>query len=467
MRMNTILYSLCLILLTVSLFAVNPRDMKFDALNFKPEEPVRFTTDNGMIVYFYEDHQLPVMSATAYFNGGSVHDPDNKIGLSAITAAVMRSGGAGKRSPDQVDSDLDYVAASVSIVASDEYFSGSVSSLIADIDLGFEIFSDILISPSFDPEKLNLELANTKERIRRRLDSPGDVTRWVYYRTVYQGHPYGSYPSLTTMDNITIDDVKNNHRRFFSPDNCIMAVSGDLTLEELKSKLRKYFSSWNKSGQKIPSAPHTSPEYRPGVYYAERDINQVHLRFGFQCLDSKNPDRYAMNIMNFALGGGGFISRMTNRVRTTAGLAYSVGTYFYNRPLGGNLFGYCQTKAENMSEAAQMMLDIIEEVKSGGITEEELNTARESIVNSFVFNYDTPDKVVSARALLELQGFPPDHLEKGLKAYQKVTLKDCNRVAKKYLNTDIMVFVITGNKEMFDRPPDTFGPVTEASLDLN
>ncbi|UCD17250.1 MAG: insulinase family protein [Candidatus Zixiibacteriota bacterium] len=463
---NICLLTLIIMLTAPLLFAVNPREMKFPPLQFEPANPVRFEIDNGIVIYFLEDHQLPVFSVTGYFNGGSVHDPKEKLGLSDLTATLMRSGGAGKRSPEQVDLDLDFISANTSSDADKDYFSISVSALKKDIALCFEIFSDMLIRPRFDSGKIALELANARERIRRQNDDPGRLTRRVYYQTVYEGHPYSYYPTLATLDNITEADIRAHYEKFYNPDNCILAVSGDMTLDELQSLLATYLMSWEKAGVSIEAIPEAKPKYRPGVYYVEKDINQAHLCFGHLSMDSKNPDRYAMDILNFAMGGGGFSSRLMMQVRTSAGLAYLVGSYLWTRPLNGTLFGYCQTRADAMSQALRMMLDIMADVKAGGITREEMDLAKESIINSYVFNYDTPSKIVEARAMLELMGFPSDQIKKNLEEYRRVTLEDCNEAARKYIDMENLAVVITGNRELFDKSPETFGTVTAVSLEI-
>ncbi len=455
-----------LTVLAASIFAVNPRDMKFPPLEFKPTDPVRFETDNGMVVYFYEYHELPVVMATAYFRGGDVYDPADKIGLASLTAALMRSGGAGTRTPDQVDFDLDFMAASISSSSGSDYLNVGYSSLKKDVAAGFAMYSDIITKPRFDSSKMALEVSNRKEQIRRQNDNPGNVTRRVFYQQVYRGHPYGYFPSLKTIDNITGNDIGSHYARFYAPDNCIMAIAGDLTLKEVKALLKTNFSGWKKTGGKIEPVAKAAPQFKPGVYYAERDINQAQLRLGHLCLDTHHPDRFAMEVLNFALGGGGFTSRIMLEVRTNAGLAYNVGTYLYNRPLTGNLFAYCQTRADAMGQALTKITDIIKEIKQNGITEDEMIMAKESIINSFVFNYDRPDEIANARALLELQGFPPDQLERDMAAYQAVTLEDCRRVATQYLDPEHMVIVITGNEALFDQPMSNFGPVTKVSMDI-
>jgi zinc protease len=452
--------------LSLAVSAENPRDMKFAELTFAPAEPERFTADNGLVVYFLKYDELPVVSMTAYFHGGEAYDKPDKAGLNDITASLLRTGGAGDRTPDQVDLDLDFVGASISSSAASDYLSMEMNVLKKDIALGFEIFSDMLKRPSFDTSKIALEISNYQDRVRRQNDNPWDISRRVFYQTLYGGHAYGLYATLASLGNISREDIVEQHDKFYVPNNCILAISGDLTLDEVKKMVARYFGDWKKTSQ-TPAPPAMAKKtYKGGVYYAEKDINQANIRFGQMGLDDHNPDRFAMELVNFALGGGGFTSRLMGQVRTSAGLAYSVGSYSYVRPYGGCIFDYCLTRADAMSRALQMMLDIVAGVKKDGITAEELQMARESIINSYVFNYDTPRELVSAKAYLELTGFPADQLQKNIEAYKAVTLEDCNRAAKKYLDTKDIVIVVTGNKELFDKPLETFGPVTDVSMEI-
>jgi predicted Zn-dependent peptidase len=464
---KNILFAMALIsLMAISSFAVNPREMTFPPLKFEPPEPVRFIIDNGIIVYFLEDHQLPVITTAALFKGGTVYDQSSKIGLTELTATLLRTGGAGNRNPEQIDQDLDFVGAVINSASSNDYLMLDLRTLKKDADLGFEMLADMLQMPLFDTSKISLEISNRKDEIRRQNDDPGTITRRIYYQTTYAGHPYGNFATLTSMDAIKRDDIIAHYKKFYAPNNCILAISGDLTLNEAEEFVGKYFGSWEKSNLTLDSIPAATMRYKPGVYYGNKDINQANIRLGHLCIDDKNPDRYALDIVNFALGGGGFTSRLTGQVRTSAGLAYSVGSYIFNRPHTGVFFAYCQTRASAMSQAVQMMLDIIQGVKDSGITQEEMDMAKESIINSFVFNYATPDQIVNAKAMLELSGFPSEQMTKDLEAYKAVTLSDCGRVAGKYLDPKNMVITIVGNKEQFDKPMDMFGPITEVPMEI-
>jgi len=466
--MNKVVSVFCTLLIALSVSAQEqaPRDMRFSPLTFNPAEPSRFVTDNGITVFFIPDHQLPVVTFNAYFKGGDIYDPADKTGLAELTATLMRTGGAGSRTPDQVDFDLEFVGTSINSSSGEQDFDLGMRTLKKDLDLGMEILTDMILNPTFDTAKVSLEKSVTKDRIRRQNDNPGDLTRRVFYETVYGKHPYGQYPTLHSVDNINRSDIVACHKKYFVPNNCIVAVSGDMTVDELRALMKKYFGSWKQSDFTLPEISKAQTTYKAGVYYVAKDINQANIRFGNLLMTDDNPDHYAFEIMNFALGGGGFSSRMTSQVRTTAGLAYSVGSYPVFRPLMGVFFAYCQTKAESMSEALRMMLDVIDNVRENGITPEEMELAKESTINSYIFGFDTPSKLVNAYATNALRGFPEDKIKTDLEKYRAVDLEKCNQVAKYYLNTENIVIVVTGNQELFDKPLKTFGPVTDVSLEI-
>ncbi len=184
--------------LSLTVFAVNPRDMKFPSLKFEPPEPVRYVADNGLVVYFLEDHQLPVFSVTALFHGGTVHDPADMVGLAEITARLMRTGGAGKRTAQQVDQDLDFVGADLSSQATNDNLLIDLSALKKDADLGWEILSDVVQKPLFDTGQVALEISNKKDEIRRQNDdprytNPSDILPDHLYRTSLWIVPYSGH----------------------------------------------------------------------------------------------------------------------------------------------------------------------------------------------------------------------------------------------------------------------------------
>jgi predicted Zn-dependent peptidase len=433
-------------------------------LQFNPPAVDRFVLGNGLIVHFYPDTSLPVVSLDAMFHLGEVYVPLDKAGLAELCGAVLRSGGTTKTPADQFNEKLDFVGASIHSSAGTESGEVRLRTLKKDLDLSLSLLSEMLLSPAFDNTKFEIAVENKLEEIRRENDEPNAVTRREFYKKMFPSHPYGMPATASTVSSITLPELAEFYKRFYRPDNCVMALSGDLTRSEAESLMNQYFGSWSSKGEVAAKTP-ALKESETGVYYVPRDMNQSHLRIGHVGIDRKNEDRYAVQVMNFILGGGGFMSRMTNRIRVQEGLAYTVGTNFYMMDESGSFYAYCQTKSESTCKAIELILDVMRTFISEGATDRELEVAKNSILNSDVFNYATPDQIAYQEAQLEFQGFPPGQLKRRIEAIKAVSLADVKRVAQAYLHPDSMIFVVVGNDKAFDKPLSEFGAVKTLQIE--
>lgn len=447
--------------------AQDPRQIVAPELELSAPVPEQFELENGLKVVFLPSSELPVVQMTLLFPGGSVFETDELCGVGEITAKLLRSGGAGEMSGAEIDEQLDFLGASISSSAAGDSHRLSLRCLKKDFEEVFGLFKILLTSPAFDSAKLALEKSNKADAIRRQFDSPTGATRTLFYQTVYGGKLYGRYPTLASVNAITDETVRFTYNKVYTPSQGVLAVSGDLTREELEGALRSQLGSW--TGTKIlerpiPGRPTDAELPQPGVYYAFKDINQTSIRLGYLTELFDSPDRHAVRIVNYVVGVG-FTGRLTTKVRSEAGLAYSVGAYFVNRPTFGNFFAYCQTKADATGQALQMILDVLSEVKQSGITQEEFARAKESILNSFVFEYETPHQVAQSVAENIFYGFPHDQTALNLEALKAVTLADCNRVAREQYRPAEFRIVVVGDTAQMDQKLSDFGAVTTLSLE--
>lgn len=446
-------------------FAQNPyAKWKFDDINFNPPVPERFVLSNGLTVYFLPDAQLPVVTMSALVRIGEAFVPLGQAGLGGIAGEALTTGGTTTRTPDQVDEQLEYLGIQWDGSIGMESAEFSMQCLSKDYATAIELLSDLLINPGFEQSRVELAVANALEDLRRQNDSPGRIIRREFSHAVYGDHPYGRTPSEKSLSGITRPDVESFYRAYVHPNTTILAVSGDLEPAAVKSSLEKSFAGWKQG-----DAPHTSipdvPSPMPGVYQIEKDISQTNLRFGHLGIDRRNPDRHAIRIMNHILGGGGFTSRMVGKVRSDSGWAYSVGTSFTTSEKPGLFLASCQTKTETTTKALSLMQWVIEDLRNNGIREAELTTAKESVLNSDVFNYDTPVEVVESYAWQEYYGFPADQMKLDMLAIRNVTKADVDAVAKKYLDPSKYVIVAVGKIAEFDAPLTKFGSVQSISLE--
>ncbi len=440
-------------------------DWQFDPINFDPPVPERWVMENGMVVQFLHDDRLPVVTILAIVRTGDIYLPGDKTGLASITGQALVTGGTETRSPDDFDNSIEFLGINFDGSIGEESGQLSMECLTKDVDTAFTMFADILQHPRFDSAKFQLAVDDAIESWRRRNDSPGRITNREFAKLIYGDHPYGRSADKDVLESLTRDDAVSLYHRCFAPANTILAVSGDLTKAQVEKLLKDHFSGWNAKGEALPPIPKVDENPKPGIYQINKDISQTNIRFGHIGIDNKNPDRHAIRVMNHILGGGGFTSRMMGRVRSDSGWAYSVGTRFSTGIEPGMFYASCQTKVETSSKALALMKWVIEDFVKNGITDDELATAKESILNSDVFQYVTPSQIVNQYAWLEYFGFPADQLKKDVEEIKAVTKGDVEAVARKYLHPDNFTILAVGPIDKFDAPLSQFGEVKTIELE--
>jgi zinc protease len=440
-------------------------DWTYDPIDFNPPVPERFVFDNGMVVHFLPDDRLPVVTFAAIVRTGEIYVPADKAGLAGIAGRTLTTGGTETRSPEEFEAQVDNLGIRLNGSIGDESGELSMNCLSKDVDTAVALFAELLCKPAFDSARFQLAIDDALEQWRRRNDSPRSIISREFAKLLYGNHPYGRFPDKTTLEELTRDDVVAFYRRYFTPGNTILAVSGDLTREQLDELLYHHFSSWNTKGEKLPEVPVVSDSARTGVFQIAKDINQTNIRFGHLGIDRKNPDRHALRVMNYILGSGGFTSRMVGRVRSDSGWAYSVGTRMTTANQPGMFYAACQTNSENTTKTLSLMEWVIEDFLKNGITKDELATAKESILNSDVFRYVTPSQIVEQYAWLEYYGYPPDQMTKDVEAIKTITKRQVEEVARRYLHPDKFTILAVGPIDEFDDSLATFGNVETIKLE--
>ena len=433
---------------------MHPSKLVPPPLTYKPTRPKRIELKSGMIVYLLEDHELPLVYLRAVARTGSYLEPDDKLGLTDVCGAVMRTGGTEKMTGDQIDDELEYVAGSVETWIGEESGGATLNVLKKDFDRGLEIFTDVLTRPVFDQKKIDLRKNQIIEGIRRRNDQPGEITRREWKRMIYAGHPFGRISTIKSVSGITRQDLVDFHKKYFFPNNVILTASGDFTEAELVAKLEKAFTGWEPRSEKIPAAPEVALKYEPSLNHIQKKIPQTNIRMGHLGVTKADPDWYALEVMDNILGSGGFVSRMTREVRSNRGLAYSVGTAVTGGRTRGVFLASCQTKSQSTVETMNLMKSIIKDMQEKPVAPEELKIAKESILNSFVFQFTSSYGIATQQADLEYLGLPADWLENYREKVAAVDADAVIAVAKKHLQPDKMTILIVGDSAQFEKPLD-------------
>jgi len=448
-------------------FALPPALPKADPLGFKPPKGTRFTLENGLVVYLMRDNTLPVIHLTAIVRTGKLYDPLEKIGLGELTASLLKDGGTARYKADEIDKQLEFLGANVDTSMGIEEARADMTTLKKDLDTVLDIYADVMMNPAFETEKVKLKRDELLETIRRRNDDTGrEATREAIRAFYGAAHPYGWRPEESTVNAVTVEDMKAYHANYFKPNNIIIAAAGDFASdEEMLAKLKARFGNWQRGEVKFPAIPPVKIADKRGVYLIDKDISQTFIVMMLKGIKRHDPEEYPLTVANEVLGAPGLSSRLTAEVRTRRGLAYTVYSYFSKKPDTGYVLAYCGTKPETYSQALSEMLAQFKLMTTAQVPAEEVNRTKESIINSFVFKFPTPFELVSERASYEYYGYEADYLDNYVEKLARVDQAAVLDASKKFFAPDDALIFVIGNSKKFDKPLSEFGPVTELKED--
>jgi zinc protease len=461
----------CFVLLAVALSSaqVKPWD-KIQAPPlpaFHPQQPIRVQLSNGMVIFLQEDHELPLIAAVAQIRGGSIYEPASKTGLADIYGEVWRTGGTRTKTGDQMDDFLEARAAKIETSEGAESTTIGLDCLKGDFDAVFQMYLDLLHNPEFRADKLELSKQQMYAGISRRNDSVDSIVgRESAVIGFGKGNPYARVPEYATVAAVTRDDLINWHKQYVQPNNIIFGISGDFDPKVMEAKLRQAFESWPKGPAAVrPDVKFSEP--KPGYLLVKKsDVNQSSINMISLGIQRNNPDYFAVSVMN-EIFGGGFSSRLFNNIRAKQGLAYNVGGGV------GTSFSHpgltqieMQTKSASTVEGIEALYKEIDDMHTNASTPAELKRAKDQILNSFIFRFDTPEKVLREKMQYEFYHYPLDFLEQYRTQVEKVTADDVTRVARKYLHKENLAVLVVGNAEDFGEPLSKLGKVQDLDISI-
>ena len=412
---------------------------------FRPQQPKRIELKNGIVIFLQEDHELPFVSGEVLIPGGSRDETPAKAGLVSLYSDTWRTSGTAKMSGDAMDDLLESKAAHIETAGDDDSTSLSWDSLTEDSDRAFSLAMDLLFHPRFSRQKLALARQQEATAIVRRNDDEDGIAERESAKLVYgAGSPYTRQPELATIGAVTLSDLQAWHDRTLRG-KLIIGISGDFDPAAMEARLRAIFEALPPVTPEPPRHD-TFPGPKPGVYFIDkRDVDQSDVRIVGLGVDRHNPDVPAIAVMNEILSGG-FGSRLFQRVRTQLALAYSVDGGFdlpYDHP--GIFAVEVQTRSAKTVDAIKATEAEIAGLVSMPFTGAELARAKDDILNSFLFRYDTREKILDECVRLEFYGYPADYLETYRAAIEKVTLAGVTAAARKYIHPEKLAILVVGN----------------------
>ncbi|MBA4418938.1 MAG: hypothetical protein C0392_13680 [Syntrophus sp. (in: bacteria)] len=405
----------------------------------------RMALPNGLILILKEEHSLPFVTMKLLVDGGPRKDPVQQEGVSHLTARSLLLG-TSARTAQRINHDLDYTGAALVTSVDRDYMTLTLRVLKKDLEKGFGLFLDTLIEPVFPEDELKREIGRILAAIQSQEDNPGWIAETEFEKTLFLNTPYGHPVEGTkeTLKGITRDQVIKFHRTFYHPNNAVLAVIGDITLEEIKTRLFPGLLKWQKGIVSENSFRQTYSK-GPKAIKIHRSVTQANITMGNEGISRSNPDYYAVMVMNYILGGGGFSSRLMEEIRNKRGFAYSATSAFESGKLPGDFQVTLQTKNASAREAINLAVKEMEKMRKGLVSEKELEGAKRYLIGSLPLRFDSQAKLASFIVHVEFYGLGLDYPRRYPALIGAVTREEIRRVAQTYIHPDKLITVIVGD----------------------
>ncbi len=444
--------------------------LDYPTIDFRPPIPDEYDVA-GVPVLLLEDHTLPLVSVYARFKGGYGLFGRESYAAGTALPSQIRYGGTRELSPDSVDKALEYYAIQTSFGGAGEALSATMNTLVQHLPAAMELWGAMLAEPAFDSTQVEIWRARQRESIRRRADNPGGLAFSEFNRLLYGDHPIGWEMEDTDLspELLSSQSLAELHRRVVCRENLVLGLTGDMRWQDFRPLLEAFVRSLPACEGTVPPSPIPDIREEPGVYLIEKDLEQsvIVMAHTTDVRLADDSSYYSATIGNSILGGGGFSSRILSRVRTEAGFAYSASSLWtMPRRYDGLLGAITRTSPENTIPAIELILETMEGLRTAPPEAGEVQTAVERIVNGFVFNFETPGRIVSRTMFYLAQDLPSDWLERYLNGIQRVTAEGIHDAFARHLRPAEMMILIVGDPDRIGRDAiAALGPVTV--LDIN
>jgi zinc protease len=410
-------------------------------------KPARVVTDNGMVLLIQNQPSLPIITVNVLVKAGAIYDPDAKAGLAYMTAGMLEEG-TKTRSATQLAQEIEFLGAEFNAKTTNDFATATLRVLKKDADRGFTLLADILLNPAFAEKEVVRVRGELMGLLQGEKDDPGTVASKAFNDIIFKGHPYRrpTNGDEKTVAKMARQDLVAFHDTYYRPNRTIMAIVGDIQEAEAVELVKKHFGRWAKKEVAASSFPSPEPLQKSVLKLIDKDLTQATVVLGHVGIDRKNPDFYAVAMMNYILGGGGFSSRLVNRIRDEQGLAYDVESGFDANLMPGPFSVNLQTRNAAANQAIAAALVEIKRIRTDPVGDQELADAKAYLIGSFPLRLDTTGKLAGLLAVVELHSLGLNYFDDYPKAIAAVTKEDILRVAQKYLNPGLYALVVVAKQ---------------------
>ncbi|WP_154224297.1 M16 family metallopeptidase [Marinicella rhabdoformis] len=426
----------------------HPSKLKFDdrELYFADAGKHQVKLTDGNVAYVVEDNKFPLVRITITSPIGEFILSEDAPATGDMAMTMLRDGGTKDLAPDALDERLDFLATSIRFNTNSVSSSASLDTLSDNLDESLDLMFDLLTETRFDTERLQINKDKALESMRRRNDDTRTIEPRVWAELI-RGEEFYTNHMATESQVTAIDEaaMKKYVDQVFGSGQLLVAVSGAVERDVVIEKLNQQLARLPEMSVERNIPDNLMPK-APGLYGVNKDdVTQTRVTIGHPGTKRDNPDYYAIQVMNDILGGGGFTSRITKRVRSDEGLAYSAGSrYSAGRYFDGQFRAYFQSKNPSVAQATAIVLEEIEKIQNNPVSAKELQTAQEAQLTFLADLYSSPQGKANRFVTDDLNNEAADYWENYEQNIRAVTVEDVQRVAKKYLNKDQLRILLVG-----------------------
>jgi zinc protease len=435
---------------------------------FKVPAVQRFRLKNGLSVILSESHKLPLVSVDLILKTGSSANTKDKAGLAGL-AANMLDEGTKNRTATQIANDVAQLGAALNTYATWDASAVSLNVLAENLDRALNVWSDVLLHPTFAEEEFKRVVDNLTSAIAQRKDYPAVVAAQVFARALWgDQHPF-AWPDAGTEESlkrITRDDVKHFYDTYYAPNNAVLVVAGDITEKQLRAKVEPLLAGWKTKRIppfKLPKVG--APEKMRVVLVDKAGAPQSSIRIGLPGLERKNPDYYRALVANQILGGT--FKRLAMNLRETKGWTYGVGSQFEARRSTGPWTVSGEFVADHTTDAVTEILKEIEKMRSEDVTDKELAETKDEIIGAFPARFATASQLAAQMTALAVYDLPPGELNTFVTKVAAVNKAQVRKMAQKYFRPDNLLVVVVGDRLSNQTALRTIAEVERRDLDGN
>jgi zinc protease len=410
----------------------------------------------GAKAYLVQTQSLPMLDIEISIDAGTRYDPASKTGLAIMTAELLDNGirSAGRNLTEaQIADEIADLGADISVGVTGERALIRIRCLSRpDIrDRAIQLARLILSSPTYDSVIVNREKQRISAGLLEAETKPDFVLDRRFRKAVYGNYPLGNAVTVKSIAGLSVSDLKQFHQQFYRSDRVIVSMVGDVNKSEAQEIMQTLVKDLPQTGSSIPPLPELARS--PVQNLSEREITipfdsqQAHIAMGMTAIARNNPDYFPLIVGNYALGGGGFVSRLMNEVREKRGLAYSVFSYFAPGQETGIFQAGLQTKNDQATMALDVMTETISQFIAKGPTQSELDAAKANLINGFPLRIDNNRKLLDNVSSIAWNGLPLNTLDTWTEQVNAVTREQVEIAFQKYLAMDRMKIVVLGAKQ--------------------